>query len=219
MRRRGRSDERLLDLAKRVGDDWTEGRYYDEAEAGFDLQWNTLIWPMIRDVDFTCTVELAAGHGRNSEKLRHLASRLYLVDINGKNIQFLARRFAGADNIFLVHNNGIDLDPIPSGVATFVYTFDSMVHFDSDVVRAYLREFARVLRPGGKAFCHYSNYGGNPTGSYRDHPGWRNFMTRELFEHYAAKEGLIPLVSKPLVWDFNASGSDDAISLLKRPGK
>ena len=79
---------------------------------------------------------------------------------------------------------------------TFLYCFDSMVHFDSDVVRAYLREFRRVLRPGGTGFCHYSNYTGNPTGSYRDHPGWRNFMSVELFEHYAAKEGLKPVRSR-----------------------
>ena len=136
-------------------------------------------------------VELATGHGRNSEKLRHLADRLYLVDINETNIEFLRRRFADAQNIVYVHNDGVSLDGIPDAEVTFLYCFDSMVHFDNDVVRAYLREFRRVLRPGGTGSCHYySNYTGNPTGSYRDHPGWRNFMSVELFEHYAAKEGL-----------------------------
>jgi len=71
-----------------------------------------------------------------------------------------------------------------------------MVHFDSDVVRSYLREFRRVLAIGGQGFCHYSSYTGNPTGTYRDHPGWRNFMSVELFEHYLAKEGLRPIESR-----------------------
>jgi SAM-dependent methyltransferase len=207
-------NRRLLDLAKQVGDDWREGPYYEEAESGFGPQWENVIWPMIREVDFTCTVELAAGHGRNSEKLRYLASRLYLVDINRENIDFLKRRFAEADNIICVQNNGVDLAGIGDAEASFVYTFDSMVHFDSDVVRAYLVEFARVLQPGGHAFCHYSNYVGNPTGSYRDHPGWRNFMGREMFEHYAAKEGLVPLVSKPL---HVATTTHDALALLQKP--
>lgn len=187
---------RLLEDAALVGQDWTDGPYYDEAEAAFDPQWRKLIWPFIRNVDFTVTVEVAAGHGRNSERLRHLADRLYLVDINETNTEFLRHRFADADNVTVIRNNGIDLDAITDGEATFVYCFDSMVHFDSDVVRAYLAEFHRVLRPGGHGFVHYSNYTGNPAGSYRDHPGWRNFMSRDLFEHYCAKEGLRPVRSR-----------------------
>ena len=57
------------------------------------------------------------------------------------------------------------LADIPDGEATFVYSFDAMVYFDSDVVRAYLAEFRRVLAPSGTGFCHYSNYTGNPAGS------------------------------------------------------
>jgi ubiquinone/menaquinone biosynthesis C-methylase UbiE len=128
---------------------------------------------------------------------------LYLVDINESNIAFLRERFAKAKNIEYVLTNGIDLSDIADDAATFIYSFDSMVHFDSDVVRAYLHEFARVLRPGGRGFCHYSNYVGNPTGTYRDHPGWRNFMSRELFEHYATKEGL-RVVESAIVNDTDA---------------
>jgi ubiquinone/menaquinone biosynthesis C-methylase UbiE len=212
-------DADLITLAREVGDDWTGGPYYDAAEAGFQRQWDGIIWPMIQNADFSCTVELAAGHGRNSEKLRHLAKRLYLVDINRSNIEFLKKRFAGADDVTYLQNNGVDLEGIADGEASLVYTFDSMVHFDSDVVRAYLREFARVLRPKGQAFCHYSNYDGNPTGSYRDHPGWRNFMSRNLFEHYAAKEGLVPRISKTLPWTRVQEGESptDAVTLLQKP--
>lgn len=194
----GAERERLLELAAAVGRDWTEGPYYDEAERALDLQWRQLIWPWIREADFTCTVEIAAGHGRSSERLRHLADRLYLVDINQTNVEYLRARFRDASHITILQNNGIDLEGIADGEATFVYCFDSMVHFDSDVVRAYLRECRRVLQLGGHGFIHYSNVTSNPTGSYRDHPGWRNFMSIDLFEHYAAKEGLTPIRSRPL---------------------
>jgi hypothetical protein len=94
--------ERLLELARIVGDDWKYGPYYDEAEAAMEYQWQAFIWPMISGADFTCTIEVAAGHGRNSERLRRLAERLYLVDINMENIEFLKQRFAGVDGIVIL---------------------------------------------------------------------------------------------------------------------
>jgi hypothetical protein len=90
-----------------------------------------------------------------------------------------------------------------------------MVHFDSDVVRAYIAEFARVVRPGGHVFCHHSNYSGNPTGDFRAVLAWRNFMTKELFAHYAAKEGF-EVVSQRVI-DWLGDHSDiDCFSLLKK---
>lgn len=48
---------------------------------------------------------------------------------------------------------------IDSGSISFVYSFDSMVHFDKSIIRAYLVEFARVMRGGATGFLHHSNYG------------------------------------------------------------
>ena len=211
-------EQSLLAVARGVGDDWKAGPYYDNAEHGIESQWQTIIWPIIRDADadFTCVLELAAGHGRNSEKLRHLAGKLYVVDINQENIAFLQRRFADCQNITYILNDGISLRQILNNEVTLVYSFDSMVHFDSDVVRAYLKEFQRILRPGGLGFCHYSNYTDQPTGDYRNSPHWRNFMSRELFEHYLWKEGLVPLTSQLVDWDYSGSNLD-AVTLFKKP--
>lgn len=41
-------------------------------------------------------------------------------------------------------------------------------------------------------------------------------MSRELFEHYATKEGLVPIVSHLVDWLRDGSFSD-AISLLRKP--
>jgi ubiquinone/menaquinone biosynthesis C-methylase UbiE len=201
-------DFELRRLAQEVGMDWAYGPYYDEAESTMDSQWEGEIWPFIRGCDFTFTVELAGGHGRNTEKLRHLARTLYVVDIREENVLFLEERFQHAKNVSVVRNNGIDLAGIGDAQATFVYSWDSMVHFDSDVVRAYLREFRRVLKEGGYGFCHYSNVDSDPTGSYVDHPGWRNFMSTKLFEHYLRKERLEPVRTRTVKLDPSSATSD-----------
>jgi ubiquinone/menaquinone biosynthesis C-methylase UbiE len=183
----------LVSLASLVGGDWTNGEYYDWAEKGMDSQWNKVIWPIISESDFSNVVEIAAGHGRNTAKLIDISDQLTATDINESNVQFLQNRFGSAAKVRILQNNGADLRAISGGSISLVYCWDAMVHFDSDIVRAYLAEIRRVLQPGGRAFCHFSSFDKEPAGTYRDHPGWRNFMSRALFEHWLAKEGMRPL--------------------------
>ncbi|MCK8504070.1 class I SAM-dependent methyltransferase [Myxococcus fulvus] len=210
------SKEAVAVLAKEVGDDWKEHAYYDEVEAFMPEAWKNLIWPVISACDFTSTMDLAAGHGRNTEFLLPLSERVHVVDINPENIDFCRRRFAGRDSkISFVVNDGSSLAALRSGSLTLAYCFDAMVHFDSDVVRAYLREFFRVLAPDAHAFIHHSNYTANPCGRWMDNPGIRNFMSQELFAHYAQKEGL-SVVSQQVI-DWGGSPKLDCLSLLRKP--
>jgi hypothetical protein len=43
------------------------GAYFSEAEESMPTQWQRTIWPIIENEDFTRTLELACGHGRNTE--------------------------------------------------------------------------------------------------------------------------------------------------------
>lgn len=203
----------LDQLARFVGDDRKARPYFDEAEQHMERQWETHIWPLISKADFSNVLDLAAGHGRNSEKLRHHAKRIYVVDINQENIDHCRRRFAGDTRFTFIRNNGTSLQPIPNNHISLAYCFDAMVHFDSDVVRAYLREFHRVLRPGGLGFCHHSNYVGNPGGDVHDNKGWRNYMSESLFAHYCAKEGLQVIDSKLISWEARDS---DCLTLFTK---
>src|SRR5262249_55990721 len=60
------------EVAQRIGADWKQSPYYDMAEDFMDVCWSEIVWPMVSDCDFSVVVDLAAGHGRNSEKLRRL---------------------------------------------------------------------------------------------------------------------------------------------------
>ncbi len=211
--------ERLAKLAWHVGRDWQGSPpYYDLAEADIDTQWQNLIWPFITTasgppIDFSVTVDLAAGHGRNSTKLLPLAQKLHIVDINEDNISFMRARF-GTDRRIEYHlTDGYSLPFLDDRSVCFIYCFDAMVHFDSDVVRAYLSEIKRVLRPGGHAFLHHSNYSDNPGGDLHQNPGWRNFMSAELFAHYAIKSGLMVVRQMVLDWLLDKTFID-CLSLL-----
>ncbi len=206
-----------LAAAQAVGEAWKGApydSYFDEAEAYTDHAWSHVL-PYLDGADFSVVVDLAAGHGRHSTKLMPLAQRLYIVDILSENIEFCRHRFGADKRVDYVLTDGLSLSPIASESTTLVFCFDAMVHFDSDTVRAYLDEFARVLRPGGRGFCHHSNYTGNPGGDWRANPEWRNFMSRELFAHYAAKAGLRILRSDLVDWA-NLPGLD-CYTLFERP--
>jgi ubiquinone/menaquinone biosynthesis C-methylase UbiE len=209
------------EIAAIVGRDWAEGPYYDDAERSMDVQWSAVIWPLIRGYNFARTLDLAAGHGRNTAKLLECAGTVIAVDINQSNVDFLQSRFDHNSRVHILKNNGADLREVESKSISFVYSFDAMVHFDSDVVRSYIKEFHRIMEPGAHGFCHYSNNYLNPTGSYRDHPGWRNYMSRSLFEHWLAKEGFEVVQSRYLqaccVLVDKDDGNTDAVTVFALP--
>jgi ubiquinone/menaquinone biosynthesis C-methylase UbiE len=193
--------ERLNDIARDIGKDWVESPYYEDAEKFIDTQWDGLIWPFIQGSDFSNTIDLAAGHGRNTKKLKKIAQKLWVVDMNKENVEFCKLRFAKDDRIVFLLNDGVSLSGVQDESITFIYCFDAMVHFDSDIIRNYLKEFQRVLVPGGRGFCHHSNYSSNPTGDFRENPGWRNYMSDNLFAHYCMKEELAVIKQKVIDWE------------------
>ena len=207
------SVDELRELAIYSGDPWTpQNPYFAHAETHMEGLWNGLVLPFIGGCDFTRTVDLAAGHGRNSVRLATLADQLTIIDIQPGNIEVCKQRFSDRANISFFVNNGFDLMPLRDGDVTLVYCFDAMVHFDSDVVRSYLRDTRRVLVPGGRAFFHHSNYSGGD--DWRTSPSSRNFMTKELFAHYAHKEKL-SLVSQRVI-NWGNTPNIDCLTLVKR---
>ncbi|MCC1482863.1 class I SAM-dependent methyltransferase [Roseibaca sp. Y0-43] len=194
--------EKLKSETAEVVRRWADTPYYDAAEKYAQGQWNNLIQPFLSsvEIDYSTTLELAVGHGRMTAILLEHAKRVIGVDVLEENIAYCALRFADVDHLELIRNDGVTLDGVASGSVSFVFCFDSMIHFDSDVVRAYLKEFARVLRPGGHAFLHHSNLTRNPGGDFQRNVHARNFMSIPMFSHYAQKEGLQVLKQKAIDW-------------------
>jgi len=170
------------------------GRYFADSERFIQKQWRNTIWPVIKDCDFTHVLDLACGHGRNTELLRRHATTIDLVDINQSCIDACRRRFGERieNCAFRYHvTNGNSLAAIPTGAITLVYCWDSMVHFDKLVVRDYVAETARILTPGGHAFLHHSNLGAvAPDSDHLKNHGSRSNMSAGLMREFAAEAGL-----------------------------
>lgn len=167
----------MRDRARDIGKDWVESSYYEDAEKFIDTQWYGLIWPFIQGSDFSNAIDLAAGQGQNIKKLKEISQKIWVVCMNKDNIEFCKSRFAKDHRIVFLLNDGVSLSRVQDESITPTCCFDAMVHFDSDIIRNYLQEFQRVLAPGGKGFCHHPNYSSNPTGDFRENPGWRNNMS------------------------------------------
>ena len=169
------------------------GLYFAHAEEFMSLQWERTIWPIIKGEDFSSTLELACGHGRNTEFLRRHAKSIDLVDVNQTCIDACEKRFGSEKDgcVFRYYVTTGNSLPVPSSSISFVYTWDSMVHFDKLVVRDYVHDVFRALKPGGSAFLHHSNYGTvAPDSSWTKNHGNRSDMTAELMREYAEEAGL-----------------------------
>jgi SAM-dependent methyltransferase len=207
------SQQALQAQAAYSGDPWNpRNPYFAHAEGFMDGLWKRLVYPFIEGSDFSATLDLAAGHGRSSAKLLRHARILSIMDIQPGNVEVCRTRFKGHPNVTYHVNNGYDLRPIGDGSLTLVYCFDAMVHFESDVVRSYLRDTHRVLAPGGRAFFHHSNYTGGE--DWRTNPSSRNFMSKEFFAHYARKEGLKVLRQEVINW--GPHQNLDCLTLVER---
>lgn len=171
--------------------------YFVAAEPEMEWQWNGIIWPAIQDADFSVTVEIGPGAGRNSVRLAELSGVLHVVDLNTYALDKTRARFAGlatADRVHFHQNDGMHLPFLAPGTATFVYSWDSMVHFDRLVIRSYLGEFATALASGGTGFIHHAYDGGNLAESAHA----RSNMSAALFREYCDAFGLEVTLQRPL---------------------
>ena len=180
---------------------WDE--YFARAEADMDSQWRDTIFPLIRDFDFEIVLELAPGHGRNTEKLCALAKKIYAVDYNRDALERCRERLGEQTSDCRIEyhaNDGTDLAMIPDGAISVIYCWDAAVHFDKEVIADYVAEFARVLKPGGKGFVHHSNLGEQAAKDIKKNPHWRSNMSKELFAEFCRRSGLRVVSQTDIPW-------------------
>ena len=134
------------------GDDYAWPQRGDEWSAPWGsatTQWHCVILPRIRTFLPASTVlEIAPGYGRWTQFLQPEAQRLIVVDLSESCIEACKSRFAEATNISYHVNDGKSLAMVVDESVDFAFSFDSLVHADLDVLRAYLSGTQQEAVPG-----------------------------------------------------------------------
>lgn len=213
-----------------------EGDEWSSAWGGTDWAWWTSLYPRVYPFLPAKTIlEIAPGHGRFTKYLKNYCERLIIVDLSPNCIEACRKRFAGESHISYHVNDGRSLDMVPDGSIDFVFSFDSLVHADAEVMQDYIRQISRKLTDGGWGFLHHSNLG-----SYRLNaslagyankwkslgklltkigllvsPCWRaSDMTADLFDQFCRQYGLQCMSQELINWG-NYRFLIDSISIFR----
>lgn len=205
------------------------------------MQWHTTIYPRIRCfLPAGTIVEIAPGRGRWTRFLLDHCERYIGIDLSRECITFCRERFGHIAHAEFHVNDGRSLAMVPPGEADFVFSFDSLVHAEPDVISDYVAELAEKLAPQGVAFLHHSNLGAHRKLSVNNRytqkllnylpgdrsalarfiqldRGWRTrTMTAARFADMCGASGLHCVGQEIVNWD----GPEliDCMSALARPG-
>ena len=153
-----------VDWNKRIWDEkhhWDlHGDEWSSAWKNSEMQWYFSIFPRIHKfLPAKSILELGPGHGRWSQFLSHNCHELHLVDLSQSCIEFCRKRFQSDNNIYCYTNDGFSLDMIKNNSIDFVFSFDSLVHVEENVIDSYLNHISLKLTKNGLGFIHHSNLG------------------------------------------------------------
>jgi SAM-dependent methyltransferase len=217
--------------------DWSqEGEEWSASWGGTQALWNGTLLPRIKRFVPTGTIlEIAPGYGRWTQYLQGMCDQLVVVDLTETCINHCRKRFEGLDHITYHVNDGRSLEMIEDGSIDFVFSFDSLVHVELDILEAYLGQLGRKLRPGGAGFIHHSNAGSFrrmnsaarrvperlrrrfvDRGLVTDVFAWRaESVTTQAFAAACARAGLTLFTQEAINWEYG-SFTIDALSTFGR---
>lgn len=182
---------------------WQDGgNEWSRLWGGTDNLWNFVIYPKIKKyLPAENILEIAPGRGRMTNFLRKCCQKLFIVDLNENCINYCKKIFLFDRKIKYFVNDGLHLNDIKDTTINFVFSWDSFVHMEKDVVESYLQEISRVLKENGVGFIHHSNLAQYPNAEIKN---WRaNSVDYIIFKQLAEKYGL-KIISQELVnWNTN----------------
>ena len=147
-------------MAKPVYEWIAAGEEWSEPWGGSAAQWFGSLFPRIHAcLPANTILEIASGFGRWSNYLKDHCRQLHLVDPAADCIEACRTRFAAHPQVSCYVNDGRSLEMIPASSVDFVFSFDSLVHVQREILEAYLAQLAEKLTKEGRGFIHHSNLG------------------------------------------------------------
>ena len=180
----------------RSGDEWSA------AWGGVRAQWYGSIFPRISPfLPAHRILEIAPGRGRWSQFLLQHCVEYFGIDLSEKCIESCKLRFVAASRAHFSANDGTSLQMIPDNSIDFVFSFDSLVHAELDVLQEYIWQILRKLTSTGVAFLHHSNARGDNGDDIQARANARarsvsSSLVRELIEDCSGR----PLIQEEINW-------------------
>jgi hypothetical protein len=94
------------------------------------------------------------------------------MDLSAACIDACRDRFAGYPHARFIQNDGLSLPDVPDNSVDLIFSYDSLVHSEIEVLQQYIPQIIEKLLAGGLAFIHHSNLlaiTGNPKASSAHH--------------------------------------------------
>ena len=127
-------------------------------------------------------LEIGPGAGRWTQYLLPRASRLVVVDVTPKCVELCRARFQAVAHLECVVNDGSDLSFLAEESIDRIWSWDVFIHVGIDEIRGYLRQFGRVLVPGGLGLIQHA------AAPYAR--GWRTAVPAEQMARFCREAGL-----------------------------
>jgi SAM-dependent methyltransferase len=219
--------------------DWSSrGEEWSGSWGGSEAMWWGTLLPRIHAWVPTGTIlEIAPGFGRWTAFLTGVCDRLIGVDLSQRCVDACRERFRGASHAEFHLNDGRSLAMVADESVDLVFSFDSLVHAEQDVIDNYLEQLALKLKPDGVGFIHHSNMGHfvrqaelaqrMPDGLRRrmvirgwivNTYAWRaRSVTAESLKRHCDQVGLACMAQEKINWEFGTH-LIDAISTFTRIG-
>jgi SAM-dependent methyltransferase len=135
-----------------------QGEEWSASWGNSQSQWFSCIFPRIqRFLPCANILEIACGYGRWTHYLKDYAAKLYAIDLSEECINVSKERFSCESGIEFFLNDGKSLEMVAPNSIDLVFSFDSLVHANTDTLQAYLLQLDRILTKDGVAFIHHSN--------------------------------------------------------------
>jgi len=203
--------------------DWCkDGDEWSDLWGGADMQWHASILPRIQQfVPTGNMLEIAPGFGRWTHWLLKLSDHLVVVDLAEKCIEHCKKRFSSEKHVDYFVNDGTSLDMVKENSLDFVFSYDSLVHAEADVMHEYICQLSGKLSSNGVAFLHHSNIGeykdqaAELVSNGKDH-GRAFSVTAELIRKEIERAGLACISQE--VFNWGGALMTDCITVFTKKG-
>lgn len=133
-----------------TGSGWDEASFYETGLKDVDALVSE-ISALDLGVHFGAALDFGCGMGRLSFGLSRHFDRVMGVDISSKMLDLAATNERAPENVEFHLNEGKRLEGIQTDSYDFVLSLIVLQHVPQKMIKGYLREFLRVLKPGGIA--------------------------------------------------------------------